>query len=231
MTKIPTIEEMLKAGMHFGHRTSKWHPKMAPYIYGEKNEVYVIDLSRARELLIEAVEFMKKSSGEGKVILFVGTKMQVKKILRKAAEDAGMPYVDGKWLGGMVTNFNIIKKLIKNYKDLLENKKSGKLEKYTKKEQVEFDREIARLEVKVGGLVSLNKIPDIIFIWDVKKEKTAFAEAKKKGITVIGVCDTNTNPSGVDYVIPANDDATKTIKLILELAAEAVKEGKEITKK
>lgn len=227
MIKLPTIEEMLKAGMHFGHRTSKWHPKMAPFIYGSRNGIHVIDLAKAKEALSGALEFVKKTAAEGKVILFVGTKMQAKKIVRKSAEEAGMPYVCEKWLGGTLTNFAIIKKLIKNYKDLLEKKQAGKLEKYTKKEQLEFDRTIARLEIKVGGLVSLNKVPDVIFIWDIKKEKTALTEARKKGVIIVAVCDTNSDPTGVDYIMPANDDATKTIKLIMKLAAEAVKEGKE----
>jgi small subunit ribosomal protein S2 len=142
-----------------------------------------------------------------------------------------MPYITERWLGGCLTNFNAIKKSIKKYNDLVERKKAGKLDKYTKKERLEFDREIAKLEMKVGGLAKLNKVPDIIFIWDIKKEKTAVAEAKKKKIPIIGICDTNVNPEGIDYVIPANDDATKTIKLILNLVKEVVEESKKENKK
>ncbi len=231
MSKLPTIEEMLKAGMHFGHRTSKWHPKMKPYIFTERNGIHIIDLAKSRELLGEAAEFLKKSAAEGKSILMVGTKLQVKKNLKAAAEEAGVAYVSEKWLGGLITNFPVMRKLIRNYKDLLEKKEAGKLDKYTKKEKLEFDREISRLETKVGGLVSLTKIPDIIFIWDIKKEKTALAEAAKRNIPIVAICDTNANPAKVDYVIPSNDDATKTVKLVLNSIKEAIIEGKESVKK
>ncbi|MFH1822596.1 MAG: 30S ribosomal protein S2 [Patescibacteria group bacterium] len=223
--KIPSIEEMLKAGMHFGHRTSRWHPKMEPFIFASRKGVYIIDLIKARKKLTVALEFMKKIVSEGKSILFVGTKNQVKKPLKKLALDIGMPYVVGKWSGGSLTNFEIIKKSVRKYKDLLSKKQSGKLEKYTKKERLDFDKDIAKLEVKVGGLVSLNKLPDVLFIWDVRKEKTAIAEARRKNIPIIAVCDTNVNPTNINYVIPANDDATKGIKLVLSCIKEAAEEG------
>lgn len=226
MTKLPTVEEMLKAGMHFGHRTSKWHPKMAPFIFGSRNGVHVIDLAKARIELKKALDYLEKSAAEGKTILLVGSKTQVKDTLKKTALEAGVPYVSEGWLGGTVTNFSIIKKAIKKYKTLSEERSGGKLEKYTKKERLEFDREIARLEKKVGGLVNLNKQPDVVFIWDIKKEDTALAEAKKKDIPVVAVCDTNVNPRGVNFIIPGNDDATKTIKLLMELVGEAIKAGK-----
>ena len=226
MTKIPTIEEMLKAGMHFGHRTSKWHPNMEPFIFGARNGVHIIDLVKSRKMLEGALEFMKKFAQEGKVILFVGTKMQVKKPLKNMAEEVGMPYVCEKWLGGCLTNFGIIKKLIKKYKDLTSDKSAGKLEKYTKKERLEIDREIKKLESKVGGMVEMNRLPDAIFIWDIKTEKTAVEEAKKKNIPIIAVCDTNTNPKDINYIIPSNDDATKTIKLVLGAVKEEILEAK-----
>lgn len=228
MTKIPTVEEMLKAGMHFGHRTSRWHPKMAPFIFTSRNGVHIIDLMKSQTMLKEAAEFIKKSIAEGKVILFVGTKAQVKKSLKSMAEETGVPYICEKWLGGLLTNYVIIKKMIKKYKDLLEKRQAGKLEKYTKKEQLGFDREIAKLELKVGGLVSLNRVPDIMFIWDIKTEKTALEEAKSKNIIVMAICDTNVNPSNVDYIIPANDDATKSVKLILSVLKEAILEGQKL---
>lgn len=224
--KIPTVEEMLKSGMHFGHHTSKWHPKMAPYIFGSRNGVHIIDLVKSRKMLETALEFIKKFSAEGKTILLVGTKMQVKKPLRETAESIDMPYVNQKWMGGTLTNFPVIKKMIKKYQDLLADKKSGKLDRYTKKERLEIDREIAKLETKVGGLTNLNKLPDAVFVWDIKDENIAVAEAKKRNIPIIAVCDTNTNPSDINYIIPANDDATKTIKLVLDLVKEAVLEGK-----
>lgn len=230
MIKFPTVEEMLKAGMHFGHRTSKWHPKMAPYIFTSRNGVHVIDLSKTRKQLKIALDFIEKSVAEGKTILLVGTKTQVKDQIKKIAEEVGVPYVNEGWLGGALTNFAIIKKAISKYVTLRAEKEAGKLDKYTKKERLEIDREIARLEKKVGGLATLTKTPDLIFIWDIKEESTALTEAKKKNIPVVAICDTNVNPQNVDYVIPANDDATKTIKLILNMVAETIKSGKEKAK-
>jgi small subunit ribosomal protein S2 len=224
--KIPTVEEMLKAGMHFGHRTSKWHPKMEPFIFGSRKGVHIIDLRKTQAMLGVALEYLKKQAAEGKTILLVGTKMQVKNTLKKTAEEAGVPYVSSKWLGGFLTNFAIIRNLIRKFKDLSEKRAGGKLDKYTKKERLDFDRQIAKLETNVGGLVSLTKTPDIIFIWDIKKEKTAFTEAMKKKIPVVAVCDTNTNPDGVKYIIPANDDASRGIKLVMNLVKEAILEGK-----
>ena len=227
MVKIPSLEEMLKAGMHFGHHTSRWHPKMKPFIFTSRKGVYVIDLTKTQPRLEAALNFIKKLVSESKVILFVGTKNQVKNPLKKMAEEAGMPYVSEKWLGGCLTNFYIIKKTIKKYQDLVDKRQTGKLEKYTKKERVDFDKEIGRLEIKVGGLASLNKLPDALFVWDIKKEKTAVEEARKKNIPIIAICDTNVNPEPINYIIPANDDATKTIKLILALVREAIEEGRE----
>lgn len=224
--KLPTVEEMLKAGMHFGHRTSKWHPKMAPFIFGSRNGIHIIDLAKSRIMLATALAFLEKSAAEGKVILLVGTKEQVNKTLKETAEDAGVPYVNEGWLGGSITNFNVIKKAIKKYKTLKEEQALGKLDKYTKKEQLDIAREIARLDKKVGGMVSLTKIPDVFFIWDIKHENTALAEAKKKKMPVVAVCDTNVNPTGVDYIIPGNDDAIKAVKLILGYVGGAIKAGK-----
>lgn len=225
MTKIPSIEEMLKAGMHFGHRTSKWHPKMEPYIFTQRNGVHIIDLAKSQKMLETALEYIKKMTSEGKVILFVGTKSQVKKPMKEMAEEVKVPYVVGKWLGGCLTNFLVIKRTIKRYVDLVNQKEAGKLKKYTKKEQLDFDKEINKLELRVGGLVNLMKVPDVLFVWDIKEEKTAVMEAKKKNIPVIGICDTNVNPKNINYIIPSNDDATKTIKLVLEKIKEAIKEG------
>jgi len=226
MTKIPSTEEMLKAGLHFGHRTSKWHPKMEPFIFGSRLGVHIIDLRKTQKYLAEALDFISKLASENKTILMVGTKDQVKTQLIKTAIEADFPYVDNRWIGGTLTNFTVIKKLIKDYVDLKEKRDTGKLAKYTKKEQLNFTRKIAKLERIVGGMQSIKKIPDALFIWDIKKEKTALAEAKKKGIPVVAICDTNVNPDGVKYVIPANDDATKGIKLMFKLIAEAVKTGK-----
>src|SRR5574344_2315137 len=222
MQKLPSLEEMLKAGAHFGHRTNRWHPKMKQFIFTSKNGVYIIDLKKTQEQLEIALDFMTKLVSEGKNILFVGTKNQVSEPLKKMAIAVGEPYIVGKWLGGYLTNFAVVKKSVKKYLDLIERKKTGKLEKYTKKEQLDFDREIKKLETRVSGLVNLNKLPDALFVWDIKEEETAVNEAIKKNIPIIAICDTNVNPDLVNYPIPANDDSTKTIKLILETVKEAI---------
>jgi len=226
MVKMPTVEEMLKAGMHFGHRTSRWHPKMKPYIFGSRKGVHIIDLVKTKENLEVALNFITDTTARGGKILFVGTKAQVKGLLKKVAKEIDMPYVSEHWLGGTMTNFSVIKKNIKKYKDLLEKKELGKLSKYTKKEQLQFARQTAKLELSVGGLADLNTLPDVVFIWDIKTEQTALAEAKKKNIPIIAVCDTNVNPTDVSYVIPANDDASRTIKLTFDLIKEAVLAGR-----
>jgi small subunit ribosomal protein S2 len=172
-----------------------------------------------------ALEYLKKMAAEEKTVLFVGTKPQVKKELKEAAQAVNMPYVVDKWMAGCLTNFPVVKKTIKKYNDLIEQRDTGKLKKYTKKEQSDFEKEIKKLEEKVGGLSKLNKIPDVVFIWDIKQERTALAEAKKRNVPVVAVCDTNVNPQDVNYVIPANDDATKTIKMICSLLRTAVEEG------
>lgn len=226
MSKLPSLEEMLKAGMHFGHRTHRWHPKMKPYIFAAKNGIYVIDLEKSREKLSEALDFMSKLIKGGKTILFVGTKSQIKEPMRKMAEITGQPYIVGKWLGGYLTNFTVVKKSVKKYQELVENRDAGKLDKYTKKERLDFDREIKRLHERVGGLTNLNKMPDAVFVWDIKEESTAVAEATKKNIPIIGVCDTNVNPELVTYPIPANDDATKTVKLLIGIIQSIIIDAK-----
>ncbi|PIT93444.1 30S ribosomal protein S2 [Candidatus Falkowbacteria bacterium CG10_big_fil_rev_8_21_14_0_10_43_11] len=226
MVKIPSIEEMLKAGMHFGHRTSKWHPKMAPFIFGERAGVHIIDLQKTAVLFAEALEYVSQMAAENKTILLVGTKDQVRGSIVKTAKELGLPFVENRWLGGTLTNFAVIKHLTKNYLDLKEKKEAGKLAKYTKKEQLEFARKIAKLERMVGGIANLKKLPDAIFIWDIKHEKTALQEAKNKGVPVVAVCDTNVNPASVKYVIPGNDDATKAVKLVLDYFRQAVLDGR-----
>ena len=226
MSKIPTIEQMLKAGMHFGHRTSKWHPKAAPFIFTKRHGVHIIDLVKSREMLIEAMAFMEKFIQEGKIILFVGTKMQAKKAIKSLAEETGMPYVTEKWMGGCLTNFLVIKKMVKKYNDYLRDKSSGKLDKYVKKEKVSIEKEMTKLELKVGGIKDMNRVPDALFVWDINNEKTAILEARKKNIPVIAICDTNTNPSEINYPIPSNDDATKTIKLLTNTIKENLLEAK-----
>lgn len=231
MTKLPTLVEMLQSGMHFGHRASKWHPKMKQYIFGERGGIHIINLEVTAKKLAEALEFVTNLVAKGGVVLFVGTKRQAQEAVRQAGEEAGMPYVTRRWLGGTLTNFGEILKLIKHFKDLKAKREAGELIKYTKKEQLEFDREIEDLQNKVGGISGLTRMPEAVFILDLKTEKTAFEEAKKMNVPIVAIVDTNVNPRGVDLPIPANDDAVKSIETIVRLLGEAVREGKEMAAK
>lgn len=222
----PTAAEMLVAGLHFGHRASRWHPKMKPYIFAEKKGIHIINLNKTEKILAEILDYIYKLIQEEKTILFVGTKVQVKNKMKSTAIASGMPYIINRWLGGTLTNFAVIKKCVKKLKDLTEQKQLGKLSKYTKKEQLEIVREMDDLERKVGGLINMNKIPDVIFVWDVKLEATAIREAKKMHLPIIAVCDTNSDPTGIDYIIPANDDATKGVELILGAIEKTVAEAR-----
>jgi len=226
MPTIPEITEMLKAGVHFGHKTSRWHPKMAEYIFGERGGVHIVDLEKTAVKLQEALNFLSDVASRGGIVLLVGTKPQGAGIVKAAALEAGMPYVDKRWLGGTLTNFHAIHNVVKRYLDLKGKTERGELDKYTKKEQLGFQKEIIDLETKVGGLVGLDKMPQAIFILDMKKENTALAEAIQSRVPIVAICDTNVNPENVEYVIPANDDAVKSIQMIVGLAAEAIKEGK-----
>ena len=231
MISIPKIEDMLKAGMHFGHRTNRWHPKMKQFIFTSKNGVYIINLKKTQEKLQEALEFIARMVAEGKNILFIGTKSQVSAPLKKMSQETGQAYVVGKWLGGYLTNFSMVKRSVKKYLDLIEKRDTGKLEKYTKKERLNFDREIKKLEERVGGVSGLTKLPDVLFVWDIKEEETAVKEARQKNIPIIAICDTNVNPEEVNYPIPANDDSTKTIEILLEAVRSAIVEGQKNIKK
>ena len=216
---------MLQSGVHFGHQLSKRHPKMKPYIFTEKSGFHIIDLEQTQIKLQEALEFVKKIVANGGTILFLGTKKQAQPIITKYAKECGMPYVTERWLGGTFTNFAEIKKLVKNFSELKKRKQTGQLEKYTKKEKLDFDREIEKLDKIVGGIEIMTKTPDAIFVCDIKKEKTAVSEAMTKNIPIVAMCDTNVNPEKINYPIPANDDAIKSIELITSLICEAVKEG------
>lgn len=227
MPKTPTLMEMLKAGVHFGHKKSKRYPKMEPYIYTTRAGINVIDLNKTVEKLEEAGSAVKKLGSEGKVVLFVGTKKQAQKSVKKYALECGMPYVLNRWIGGTFTNFSVFKKNIKKYLDLKEKMGKGDLDKYTKKERLMFKKEIERLDDIVGGLITLDKLPDAIFVVDTKKDKIAIKEANRMKIPVIAMCDTNSNPVDIKWVIPANDDAVKSIELMTEFISEAVKEGRE----
>jgi small subunit ribosomal protein S2 len=224
--EIPSVEDLLKAGCHFGHRVSKWHPKMEPYIFTTRNTVHIINLEKTREALTTALEFLENVSAKGGTVLFVGTKTQAQEIIKKAAEATGMPYVLEKWIGGTITNFPVISRQIKKLKKMEEEKTKGEWVKYTKKEQLELDRELVRLKILFGGIAELTKLPDCLFIVDIKEEKTALREANRKGVPVAALVDTNTNPNLVTYPIPCNDDAIKSIELVVSLATSAILEGK-----
>lgn len=224
---IPSIVDMLKAGVHFGHQTSRWHPKMKEYIFASRNGLHIIDLEKTQVEMEKTLKAVKQMAAEGKQILFVTTKPQARSIVKEAAINAGMPYIVERWIGGMLTNFPEIKKLISGYISLKEQQASGELEKYTKKEQLDISKDLIKKDVTLVGLTSLKKIPDAIFLPSLQREKTTLIEANKKGITVIGVADTNSNPKKADYIIPANDDAVRSIDIIVKAVSEAIKEGRE----
>ena len=223
--KIPSILEMLKAGVHFGHQSSHWHPKMKPFIFTERNNIHVIDLEKTQVALKSVLEDVKKFATEGKVILFITTKPQAREIVKEAAIDCSMPYLVDRWIGGLLTNFSEIKKLLKKYNQLKEEKASGEIEKYTKKEQLDFTRELEKMSTYLEGISTLTKKPDLIFIPSLQREKTAVVEANKTNVPIIAICDTNANPDKADYVIPANDDAVNSIKMMVTLVSQAIKEG------
>src|SRR3989338_2687467 len=203
---ILNVEEMQTAGLHFGHRVSRLHPKMKPYVSGIKNNVHIIDLDRTQKDLEKALHFISKLVSEGKTLLFVGTKIQMKQLVKSNAELSAMPYVIERWLGGTFTNFETILKRVQYYKELENKKATGELEKYTKKERSLFDKELEILRKKFEGIKNMAKLPDAVLILDVKKDITCAKEARRKGIKIIGVVDTNVDPSLADYPIPANDD-------------------------
>lgn len=229
--KIPSVLEMLQAGVHFGHQVCRWHPKMEEYIFTERNGVHVIDLEKTKVKLGETLGQVKAMSAEGKEILFVTTKSQARDIVKEAAIDCGSPYLVERWIGGLLTNFDEIKNLLKKYVGLKEQQASGELERYTKQEQSKIIKDLEKMEKRLGGLAHLEKRPDAIFVPALQREKTAVNEANRTGVPVIGICDTNSNPEKTEYFIPANDDAVNSIKMMVGLVAEAIKEGKEEYKK
>ena len=226
MANLPSLVDMLKSGMHFGHTTSRWHPKMKPFIFGARQGVHIINLEKTQEALSDALEFLKGIASRGGVVLFVGTKLQAKGPVQKYAEACGMPYVQNRWLGGTLTNFGQIKQTLKRMQMLKDQRDKGELKKYTKKEQLMISREIEEMEVKFGGIQHVARTPDAVFVIDVKTEKTAVQEAIVTGIPVVALCDTNINPDGITKIIPGNDDAVKSIELVCKLACDAIKDGK-----
>ncbi len=224
---VVSMKQLLEAGVHFGHQTRRWNPKMAPYIYTERNGIYIIDLQKTVVKLEEAYNFVRDLSVEGKSVLFVGTKKQAMDSVKEEAERAGAYYVNARWLGGMLTNFTTIRRRIARLKQLRAMEEDGTFDLLPKKEVIKLNLEIEKLEKFLGGIKEMNQIPGCLFIVDPRKEKIAVAEAKKLGVPVVAIVDTNCDPDDVDYVIPGNDDAIRAVKLIAGAMADAIIEGRE----
>ncbi len=220
-----TMREMLEAGVHFGHQTRFWNPKMAPYIFGHRNKIHIVNLEKTLPLFQEAIKFAKQLSANRGTILMVGTKRQARELIATEAKRAGVPFVNQRWLGGMLTNFKTVKTSIKRLKEMKAQQEAG-LDAMSKKEQLTFTREIDKLEKDIGGIQDMATLPDAIFVIDVGYHKIAIAEAKKLGIPLIGVVDTNHSPEGIDYIIPGNDDSSKAVTLYARGIADAILEGR-----
>ena len=224
---VVAMKQLLEAGVHFGHQTRRWDPKMAEYIFQARNGIHIIDLQKTSKKLDEAYEFIKEQAEEGKTVLFVGTKKQAQECMKEAALKCGMYYVDQRWLGGMLTNFDTIQTRIKRLKDLETMAEDGTFDVLPKKEVILLKKEMEKLERNLGGIKDMDKLPGVIFLVDPKKERIAVLEAKKLNIPVVGLVDTNCNPEEVDYAIPGNDDAIRAVKLIADVMANAVIEGRQ----
>ena len=224
---VVAMKQLLEAGVHFGHQTRRWDPRMAEYIFQARNGIHIIDLQKTSKKLDEAYSFVKEQAEEGKTILFVGTKKQAQECVKEAAEKCGMYYVDQRWLGGMLTNFKTIRTRVERLKELEKMQEDGTFEVLPKKEVIVLKKEMEKLEKNLGGIKEMEELPGVLFVVDPKKERTAILEAKKINIPVVGLVDTNCNPEDVDYAIPGNDDAIRAVKLIADVIANAVIEGKQ----
>ena len=224
---VITMKQLLEAGVHFGHQTRRWNPKMAEYIYTERNGIYIINLQKTVKKIVEAYDFVREIAENGESILFVGTKKQAQESIKEEAERVGMYYVNARWLGGMLTNFKTIQKRIERLNQLKKMEEDGTFDLLTKKEATKLKLEIEKLEKYLGGIKDMKKLPGALFVVDPRKEKIAVAEAKKLGIPVVAIVDTNCDPEEVDYVIPGNDDAIRAVKLIASTMANAVIEGRQ----
>jgi small subunit ribosomal protein S2 len=221
------MREMLEAGVHFGHQTRYWNPRMAPYIFGHRNRIHIVNLEKTMEKYLEALKFVRRLATNKGTVLFVGTKRQAREIIKEEAQRCGAPYVDYRWLGGMLTNYKTVKQSIKRLKDIEAMARDGTLDKLPKKEALRYQREIVKLDRSLGGIKDMNGLPDALFVIDVGYQKGAVAEANKLGIPVIGVVDTNHSPEHVAYVIPGNDDSSRAIRLYVRGVADAVLEGRQ----
>jgi small subunit ribosomal protein S2 len=222
---VASLQELLEAGVHFGHQVHRWNPKMKPYIWGERNGIYIIDLTKTSQLLDEAYEFMKKTASQGKKIVFVGTKRQATDIIEEEAKRCGAYYINKRWLGGMLTNFETIRTRVNKLRELEEMRDNGHFDRLGKKEVAVLTRQLNKLERSLGGIKDMRGMPDLLFLIDQKRELIAVQEAAKIGIPIVGIIDTNCDPGSIDYVIPGNDDATRSIRLITHKIADAIIEG------
>jgi small subunit ribosomal protein S2 len=220
------MRQMLEAGVHFGHQTRYWNPKMAPYIFGARSNIHIINLEKTLPLLEDAMKYLEQVASNRGKILFVGTKRTTRKVIEEEALRCGMPYVNFRWLGGMLTNFKTIKQSVSRMKDLEAMRDDGRLHRFSKKEGLGMMREFEKLTQSLGGIRDMDKIPEALFILDVGYEKNAVAEAKRLGIPVVGIVDTNNSPAGIDYVIPGNDDSIRAVQLYVQVAAAAILQGK-----
>lgn len=220
-----SIRELLEAGVHFGHQTKRWNPRMKPYIFGARNGIYIIDLGKTVRLFDEAYRFVTRKVAQGGRVLFIGTKKQSQEIIRREAERCGMPYVNNRWLGGMLTNFKTIRGSVERLLELEKLQQEGKWSHLTKKEVLTLERDVEKLNRSLGGIKTLKDLPDVIFVIDVKKEHIAIHEARRLGIPIVAVVDTNCDPEGIQYVVPGNDDALKAIQLFTTRIADACLEG------
>lgn len=225
---VASMIELLEAGVHFGHQTQRWNPKMKPYIYGARNGIYVIDLRKTTDLLDQAYNLVRDYAAKGKNVLFVGTKKQAAEVVAEEAQRSGAYFINRRWLGGMLTNFETIRGRVNKLKEMEEFINNGYVDKLPKKEVAQMNRQLAKLSKTLGGIKEMRGLPDLIFIVDQAKEEIAIKEANKLGIPVICLADTNANPDGIDYIIPGNDDAIRSIKLITSKLADAVLEGKQL---
>jgi len=226
--KLPSPQEMVEAGVHFGHKTSRWHPKMEQYIFSSRNSIHIFDLEKTAKKLEEAIIFLSRIVSRGGLVVFVGTKPISRALIKAAAQELGMPFVAERWIGGTLTNFKTINKRLQYLFDLEEQQKTGQWEKFTKKEQLVLRRKMEKLQFRFEGIRNLNKLPEAIFAIDVKEDNLAIREAKKIKIPVAAICDTNMDPKLIDYVIPANDDASSSLKIIVDTIVSNLKKAKPV---
>ena len=226
-----TVKEMMDAAMHFGHQTQRWNPKMKPFLFGSKNGIHIFDLEKTASFLDNALEFLKQTSASGKMVMLASTKPQAARLIMEAAKQSHMPYVVHKWMPGLLTNFSTIKKRIKYFNDLLEQEKSGELEKYTKKEIARIKKELVKLQDAFGGVREMDRLPAVVFVADVVRDEIIVKEANKMKIAVVAITDSNADPDGVNYPIPANDDALSSLNFVIDKVKNALVEGKQGEKK